>query len=204
MTYRLFEPSPFLFHRMPNDVIRSGAPFSHIYAATDPDESSSGESYRYTVDGAIVIKVDGACPGNGTHYARAGLGVYFGPNSRYNHCERLDGRQTNQRAEILAAYRALQLCQTAREYDGHDWMDHIVLVSDSEYVVKSMTVWIHKWVQNGWRNAQGYDLTNKEELQDLDELIDELDGEGVKVEFWQVPREYNTEADHLAGEGVNM
>lgn len=33
--------------------------------------------FRYNDDGDVVVYVDGACPGNGTRWARAGAGVWF-------------------------------------------------------------------------------------------------------------------------------
>ncbi|KAI1743969.1 hypothetical protein F4680DRAFT_408072 [Xylaria scruposa] len=62
-------------------------------------------------DRSLVVFTDGACPSNGMSSAvSSSVGVYFGPQSRYNISERLnsDGTPTNQVAEITAAIKALQ------------------------------------------------------------------------------------------------
>lgn len=58
----------------------------------------------------LVVYTDGACTRNGQRHAKAGVGVYFGPNDALNVSERLEGRlQTNQRAEQTGVLRAMQL-----------------------------------------------------------------------------------------------
>ena len=49
----------------------------------------------------VVVYTDGACSYNGREGARAGIGVYWGDKHPFNVSERLGGKQTNQRAEIL-------------------------------------------------------------------------------------------------------
>lgn len=71
--------------------------YSHIYAGTSR---------------SILVFTDGACSGNGTSTARGGLGVFFGPGSKFNFAERLTGVQTSQKAELAAAARALETVRT--------------------------------------------------------------------------------------------
>ena len=56
----------------------------------------------------IIIYTDGACQSNGTKNAKAGIGVHFPNKEAYDISERLQGIQTNQRAEVTAAIRALE------------------------------------------------------------------------------------------------
>ncbi|KXS21183.1 hypothetical protein M427DRAFT_51444 [Gonapodya prolifera JEL478] len=49
------------------------------------------------------VDADGCCLGNGTNNARAGIGVYFGPNDSRNVGAPLYGTQTNQRAELTVS-----------------------------------------------------------------------------------------------------
>nr|XP_032810450.1 ribonuclease H1-like isoform X3 [Petromyzon marinus] len=61
-----------------------------------------GDQPRFTyVGGVPVVFTDGCCISNGRQAARAGLGVFWGTNNPLNLSERLVGRQTNQRAEIM-------------------------------------------------------------------------------------------------------
>ncbi|MBN3310309.1 RNH1 Ribonuclease, partial [Amia calva] len=67
------------------------------YPATDVKE---GLTY---MGDAVVVYTDGCCSNNGQSGARAGIGVYWGPQHPMNVGDRLHGRQTNQRAEIWAS-----------------------------------------------------------------------------------------------------
>lgn len=57
----------------------------------------------------LIVYTDGACVNNGKANAKAGVGVYFGDDSPYNISCRLVGPPTNQRAEIMAVLRAMQI-----------------------------------------------------------------------------------------------
>ncbi len=74
-----------------------------------------------------TVYCDGACARNGKANARAGVGVFFGDGDSRNVSERLHGKQTNQRAELMAAVRALQ----------QDPRNDLVVRTDSEYVTKA-------------------------------------------------------------------
>ncbi|XP_033503791.1 ribonuclease H1 isoform X1 [Epinephelus lanceolatus] len=93
-------------------------------------ESSSSESkdgFTYMGD-AVVVYTDGCCSANGQKGAQAGIGVYWGPNHPLNVADRLHGRQTNQRAEIQAACRALE---QAKEKN----IKKLVLYTDSKFTI---------------------------------------------------------------------
>lgn len=63
-----------------------------------------------------MIGIDGACRNNGFGNAVASIGVFFGPESKYNLTEGVArGPFTSQRAELIAAYRALQQVKLFRE-----------------------------------------------------------------------------------------
>lgn len=152
----------------------------------------------------IAVFVDGACSGNGQPWARAGMGVFFGPGSRHNITQSLDdgGPQTNQRAEIRAAILALDRVKQLLDLGRLD-TDLVVVATDSAYLVGGITEWIYKWYQNGWMNARGGDVSNREDFEELDELINELEDDyGVFVEFWKVDRYDNQESDELARDAV--
>ncbi|MGH0174523.1 UNVERIFIED_CONTAM: hypothetical protein FKN15_075007 [Acipenser sinensis] len=93
------------------------------------------DSFTYMGD-AVVVYTDGCCSGNGkTKGARAGIGVYWGPDHPMNVCDRLPGRPTNQRAEIHAASRA---CEQAKSMN----IKKIVIYTDSMFTI------------NGWYYSQ--------------------------------------------------
>ncbi|KAJ7457289.1 ribonuclease H-like domain-containing protein [Mycena galericulata] len=188
---RTFEPARFLSDRSPTNLISWSSPVSNVFF------SAFREPQKKILDKrTIVISVDGACSGNGTQSARAGVGIFFGPNSPHNVSESISGTQTSQRAEILAATKALQKVSVLLENDFG--VGCIVLLSDSQYVVGAMTEWVFGWKENGWKNANGGPVQNKAEFQALDAAIEKLEEDGLDVKFWLVGREHNSQADELA------
>jgi ribonuclease HI len=152
----------------------------------------------------IAVFADGACPDNGKPNARAGMGVYFGLGSRLNfHEELITGRPTSQRAEIHAAILALRRVQDLIDCGELSQTQTIVLVLDSQYVVRGMTSWVETWRKNGWMTVDGESVMNKVDFQELDELIDELENvNGVYVKLWRVDRRYNAGADAEAKKAI--
>ena len=109
----------------------------------------------------VKITTDGSChpnPGPG------GWACIFrmGP-----HCKALYGyseKSTNIKMEITAAIMALEHLRFPCEVE---------LTTDSEYVVKGITTWIHKWKKNGWVTASWGNTPSKEVLnKDLWERLD--------------------------------
>ncbi|XP_039604776.1 ribonuclease H1 [Polypterus senegalus] len=143
---------------------------------------------------AVVVYTDGCCSSNGYKMARAGIGVYWGPDHPKNVAERLTGRQTNQRAEILAACRAIE---QAKSMD----ITKIVLYTDSMFTINGITKWIKKWKTNGWKLNSGGSVTNKDDFQKLDKAT-----EGMQITWIHIPGhagyQGNEEADRLAREGA--
>ncbi|UKZ56257.1 hypothetical protein TrVGV298_010090 [Trichoderma virens] len=81
------------------------------------------------VEDILNIWTDGSSLANGRAGSRAGLGVYFGENDPRNLSERLIGEpQTNQRAELMAMQRALEIASLEQ---------HVRIHSDSQYSIKS-------------------------------------------------------------------
>ncbi|XP_040920976.1 ribonuclease H1 isoform X2 [Toxotes jaculatrix] len=159
-------------------------------------ESSSSESTdRFTYMGdAVVVYTDGCCSNNGKHKAKAGIGVYWGHNHPLNVAERLQGRPTNQRAEIQAACRALE---QAKERN----INKLVLYTDSMFTINGVTKWVKNWKLNGWRLKSGGQVINKEDFMKLDRLNTELE-----VIWMHIPGHVgyrgNEEADRLSREGA--
>lgn len=143
---------------------------------------------------SVVIYTDGACVSNGRKRAKGGIGVYWGPNHPMNISETLEGRQTNNRAEIMAAVRALNQCKSIG-------IKNVKLCTDSNFLIKGITQWINKWKRNGWKLATGGDVINREDF----ELLDQAQ-KGLNVN-WEHVRGHkgipgNEAADKLARDGV--
>ncbi|MCI4389532.1 hypothetical protein PGIGA_G00099160 [Pangasianodon gigas] len=159
----------------------------------EPSAASGSKALTYMGD-AVVVYTDGCCTKNGKDGARAGIGVYWGPDHPLNVAERLSGRQTNQRAELQAACRALE---QAIDMD----IRKLVVYTDSKFTINGITSWVKNWKANDWRLKAGGKVVNKEDFQKLDELNEELD-----VKWMHIPGHAgylgNEEADRLSREGA--
>ena len=106
----------------------------------------------------VEIFTDGACRGN------PGPGGWAA-RLRYSDAEKLikgaAAETTNNRMELQAAIEGLRQLNRASE---------VHLTTDSQYVRKGISQWVHRWKQNGWLTAQKQAVKN----QDLWELLDEL------------------------------
>ncbi|XP_062293270.1 ribonuclease H1 [Scomber scombrus] len=155
--------------------------------------SESTDGFTYMGD-AVVVYTDGCCLANGKTGAKAGIGVYWGHNHPLNVGERLHGRQTNQRAELQAACKALQ---QAKEKE----IKKLVLYTDSKFTINGVTTWVKDWKRNGWRLKSGGAITNKDDFVKLDKLNSE-----VEVVWLHIPGHAgyrgNEEADRLSREGA--
>lgn len=146
----------------------------------------------------IGLYIDGACPGNGSERARGAFGVYFGRQSPYNVSGTLppDEPQTSQRAELMAAIMALeQIRECSLE---HRSINNYIIVTDSAYLVNSITEYIFRWKQNGWMTSSGRCVANRGLFEILDKWLDDCSYHNVYVQFWKVDRSENEEADQLA------
>ncbi|XP_069584147.1 ribonuclease H1-like [Ranitomeya imitator] len=152
-----------------------------------------GQSFSQMGDSTVVY-TDGCCSCNGRLKARAGIGVYWGPNHPLNVAERLEGRQTNQRAEIQAACKALEQAKSQN-------ITKLVLYTDSMHTINGITKWIHSWKLNDWKMSTGKEVINRRDFEKLDGLT-----QGLDVKWMHVPGHAgfggNEEADKLAREGA--
>ncbi|KAJ4928680.1 hypothetical protein JOQ06_004306 [Pogonophryne albipinna] len=161
---------------------------------SDEDAQTHPKRVKPSENDAVVVYTDGGCTRNGQKGAKAGIGVYWGPDHPLNVADPLEGRQTNQRAEIQAACKALELAKANN-------MKKLVLYSDSMFTINGVTSWVKTWKANGWRLKSGGPITNKDDFMKLDKLNAE-----VEVVWLHIPAHSgfrgNEEADRLSREGA--
>ena len=138
------------------------------------------------------IYVDGACSHNGYKNAAAGIGIYFGYQDPRNVSQRIEGKQTNNTAElgaILHLYTILEEDIKAGNQIG--------IVTDSIYAIRCCTTYGKKCADKEWK-----DIPNKDMVKKAYELYS-----GTNVEFIHVMAHTgntdvhslgNKEADRLA------
>ena len=112
------------------------------------------------------VFTDGACINNGKPNAIAGIGVFIADNDPRNVSRRVEGKQTNNVAELSAILEVFTILEEEIERG-----DIINIYSDSKYSINSFTVWAIKWKQNNWTKKngiknldlikRGYELFNK-------------------------------------------
>ena len=115
-----------------------------------------------------------------------------------NISETLPGpRQTNQRAELTAILRALQIVPRNRD---------VSIVSDSRYAIDCVTVWHVNWRKNGWKTSAGKAVENKDLVESVLAKIEERNSLAVQTTFeWikgHANHPGNVEADKLAINGA--
>lgn len=143
----------------------------------------------------LHVYTDGACSKNGAKGARAGIGVYFGEDDPRNVSEPLPAgeRQTNNRAELLAIERAVDIVSLEAG------VNTLNIYTDSQYSHKALTQWIWGWLQKDWVTSKGTPVENRDILE---RLHNKLQGVPFTVE-WHYVKAHNGDpgneaADRLA------
>jgi len=101
----------------------------------------------------FYVYTDGACSNNGKENASAGIGIFFGIDDIRNVSKKIEGKQTNNTAELSAIIETYSII----ENDIRNGKK-IAIVSDSEYAIKCVSFYGEKCYQKGWIT----DIPNKE------------------------------------------
>ncbi|KAI7782589.1 hypothetical protein LA080_013077 [Diaporthe eres] len=161
----------------------------------------------------VLLMTDGACLSNGQADSRAGWAFFQGesiglePSVIKGRLEKRgpwgdEGSQTSNRAELRAVLAALRF----RVWYGEGF-DTIVIATDSSYVVDGATQWVQGWVKNAWRTkgrrgSGGAEVKNKDLWEALLGECERYHANGAAIQFWHIPREWNTLADEGAKKGA--
>ena len=99
---------------------------------------------------------------------------------------------TNNRMELMAAIKALK--QLKRHCQ-------VMITTDSQYVRRGITEWIHGWKKNNWKTASRKPVKNVDLWLELDELTQQHDIQWNWVKGHSGHPE-NEHADQLANQGI--
>ncbi len=137
----------------------------------------------------VDIFTDGACSGNP---GPGGWGVVLRMGSHEKEFFGGDPATTNNRMELTAVIRALEALKrpvTARVH------------TDSQYVQKGISEWIHVWKRRGWKTADRQPVKNDDLWRELDTLSSRH-----RIEWHWVKghagHPENERADRLARRGI--
>jgi ribonuclease HI len=139
----------------------------------------------------VDIYTDGACSGNP---GPGGWGAILRHNKNEKELFGYDPATTNNRMEMTAVIEALRSLKRPTPVRLH---------TDSQYVQKGMTEWIHGWKRRGWKTAGKDPVKNEDLWRTLDTLA-----AGHQVEWLWVKghagHPENERADELARRGIEL
>jgi len=139
----------------------------------------------------VDIFADGACSGNP---GPGGWGAILRYDGNEKEIFGYDPATTNNRMELTAVIEALRSLKREVAARVH---------TDSQYVQKGMTEWIHGWKRRGWKTADKSPVKNEDLWRVLDALAAQHRIEWLWVKGHAGHPE-NERADELARRGIEL
>lgn len=138
----------------------------------------------------VTIYCDGACLGNPGPGGYAALLMHGCDNPVEKVIYGSERSTTNNQMELKAAIEGLRALRRHCVVELH---------TDSQYVIKGMTQWLHNWRKNNFRNAQKKEVKNRELWEELAHIAEkhEVSWHWVKGHSGHV---YNDRVDEIARE----
>jgi ribonuclease HI len=132
------------------------------------------------------VYTDGACSNNGKYNALAGIGIFFGINDNRNISKKIEGKQTNNTAELSAIIETYYIIE-------NDIVNgkKIAIVSDSEYSIKCVSSYGEKCHKKGWN----IDIPNKELVKTAYEMYKDK----LNIQFIHIKAHTNNTDNHSFG-----
>lgn len=131
------------------------------------------------------VYTDGSCLSNGKLNSTAGIGIYFGKDDPRNMSKKLEGKQTNNTAELTAiieTYKIIEADIIANK--------NITIVSDSRYAILCATSYGKKCSKNNF-----IDIPNSNLVKTLYNLYNDK----INVKFMHVMAHTNSSDIHSIG-----
>jgi len=156
----------------PQEMERIKTICANIKSATFSMDLNYNVAAWNVLNNEIYIFTDGSSKRSKNSSAGfSGLGVYLGAQC-INIKEIYQGR-TNNQCELGALDYAFKLI--IRYHRELSEMEKIIkIVSDSEYSIKSVSLWLLAWKKNGWRTTSGEPVKNKEIIESIDSSMQRI------------------------------
>ncbi|XKE47344.1 ribonuclease HI [Halomonas organivorans] len=140
--------------------------------------------------GTVTIYTDGACRGNP---GPGGWGALLQSGPHEKPLKGAEARTTNNRMELMAAIMALRALKRPCR---------VALWTDSEYLRRGITEWIHGWQKRGWKTASRQPVKNAELWR---ELLEETRRHTIEWHWVKGHSGHpgNERADALANEAID-
>jgi len=142
-------------------------------------------------EAAVEIYADGACKGNP---GPGGWGVLLRTGGREREMFGGEAQTTNNRMELCAVIEGLRALQER---------SRVRVYTDSQYVQKGISEWIHNWKRRGWLTSEKKPVKNVDLWKTLDEVARRHDVEWHWVKGHAGHPE-NERADALANKGIEI
>lgn len=143
------------------------------------------------VSDVVEIFTDGACKGNP---GIGGWGALMQYGRRTRSLYGGEKHTTNNRMELLAVIRALEALTRPCKIRIH---------TDSKYVQKGISEWIHSWKKQNWLTSSKKQVKNNDLWKQLDQLV-----QPHQIEWFWVRghsgHDGNEQADKLANQGAEL
>jgi ribonuclease HI len=132
------------------------------------------------------VYTDGACSNNGKNNALAGIGIFFGIDDERNTSKRIEGKQSNNTAELSAIIETYDIIK-------NDIIDgkKIIIVSDSIYAINCASSYGEKCYKKNWN----VDIPNKE----LVKKVYEMYKDKPNIQFIHIKAHTNNTDNHSIG-----
>lgn len=140
----------------------------------------------------LYIFSDGNCKGNGKKHAKAGYSVFFtdgqvnklddSPYHKFNKTRLVISEPTNNKAELSGIKYAFK---TIHENQEIFKTKKNIICTDSMYSINCIDKWSKAWQKNGWKNSKGQEVKNKELIQEILTLKENISSD-IKICFKHV------------------
>jgi ribonuclease HI len=113
----------------------------------------------------IDIFTDGGCLKNGKKDAEASWACWFPDYPSLSQAERvpIDNQQTNQRAELMAISKSIEI--SLKAFPAGE--TSLKIYTDSLYSKNCLTLWLPGWISKDWKTSQGKDVCHKDLIEKI-------------------------------------
>jgi ribonuclease HI len=131
------------------------------------------------------IFTDGSTFNNGKYGAHGGIGIYFDKMKIPDiSMPFLIEHPTNNKTELYAINKALESVIDAYITKNISVKDKdYTIVSDSQYAIKSLTIWLPAWKAKDWKTSENKEVKNLCLIRQNDNLLFTAKKLGLNVQF---------------------
>lgn len=132
------------------------------------------------------VFTDGSMRNNSSLQFKSGYGVFFYSPSISNISSR--NNQTHNYCEVTAVEKAIEKILDIHLKEDDDYLlnRQYIIVSDSQYCIRSLTQYMFVWKQFGWKRHTGKEIHYVDKWKNMYNMLYKLDELGVDIGFLHV------------------